>query len=181
MEKLTWSGWSDCEIVCLMRHSALAHFALKSVSTGLELSFRKTVLFLVFQMLHRSDTILSNFKRGLDTLNLANQFYTLWWGSDGVLMVIQLWSFASLQTWLTMGHLRKRCSTSSISIRQWGHNRSICSPLLRRTPLVGSDAWHNCQRKIFNLGMTCRCPNPTTFPRRENLLSSTHEQAKLLT
>jgi len=57
-----------------MRHSALARFALKSVITRFELSFQKTILFLVFQMLEMSDTILSNFKRGLDNLKLANSF-----------------------------------------------------------------------------------------------------------
>jgi len=48
VEKLRFGGWSDCVSLCLMRHSALAFFALKSVITGFEFSFQKNCIISCF-------------------------------------------------------------------------------------------------------------------------------------
>ena len=63
-----------CVSLVLMRHSALALFALKSVMVRFGILLQKILLLLDFQMLHRSATILSILTGGLDCLILSSQF-----------------------------------------------------------------------------------------------------------
>ena len=72
-------GCMICVSLFLMRHSALALFALKSVMTELGISLWKTLLFLDFQMLHMSTAILSILTSGLDCLILSSHCYIFNW------------------------------------------------------------------------------------------------------
>lgn len=56
----------------LIRHSALAFFALIKVLSGIVVSLRNTMLFLDFHMLHMSETSLSIRVVGVIVLDLDN-------------------------------------------------------------------------------------------------------------
>ena len=70
-------GWMDCVSLCLMRHSALAFFALINVTTGCGNSCQKIALLRVFQMLHKRATTLSNGPRPINARNFDGQVCTL--------------------------------------------------------------------------------------------------------
>jgi len=78
-----------CVSLFLMRHSTLALFTLKSVMTEFGISLRKILLFLDFQMLHRSATILSILITGLDCLTLSSHYCIFDWEIFGNLAVTQ--------------------------------------------------------------------------------------------
>ena len=140
-----------------MHHSALAFFTLINVTTGCGNSYWKTTLLRVFQMLHKSATNLSNGTRSIITRNLDNQLCTLSDETGDIVTGAQLWSFASCHTACAVGQWRNKCSISSMSALQRGQIRSICRPYFNRTPLVGSEVWHNCQRNTLSLGIISRC------------------------
>jgi len=79
VEWCSWHGWNDCDSLCLTCHSALARFACKRYMSGLDDSLRKTLLFLVFQRLQRSATILFIWMNGNECLKLESQFYIFIW------------------------------------------------------------------------------------------------------
>jgi len=57
-----------------MRHSALARFARKRDNPSLDGSLRNILLFLIFQILQSSATIISILMDGIDRLIIESQF-----------------------------------------------------------------------------------------------------------
>ena len=135
-----FGGWRDCVSLCLMRHSALAFFALINVTTGWGSSLRKTILFRIVQILHRSATILSNGTGEVDVRNLDNQDCILSDETTGSVIETQLCACASCHTARTTGHQRNKCSISSMLALQRGQMGSICSPRFNRVSRVGRNA-----------------------------------------
>jgi len=83
--------------LCLIRHSALVFFALINVLFGMSISFRNTMLLLIFHVLQSSETTLSNLITGVVVLALDNLCKMLFCVLDAKLWSIQLWETANLQ------------------------------------------------------------------------------------
>jgi len=148
MSLLTAEGWkfwvwgmnSMCELM-RTRHSTLACLALIEVRLGLGVSFRNTVLFRVFHILHNNAITWS-----MLILRLAFQLVdsicnTVSWGLNTIFVLSQLWEAAKHQHSCARVHHKNKWSISSISDWQKGRTGSIFNPCLFKVPLVGSNKW----------------------------------------
>jgi len=156
VELIGFGSWIECVRLCLMCHSAIAFLALINVIPGFGVSLWNTILFLIFYIPHSRTTNLSILiarPAALASLSICSIPIC---GSNWGFMLSQLWKTANLQQSCEIAHPKNKWVVSSIIMWQKGQWQSIGVPLWAKVPLVCTNAWQICQRKIFNFGITSK-------------------------
>jgi len=171
-----WSGFASWYLI---RHLTLVFLALISVLSGISVSLRNTMLFLVFHMLQMSETTLSIWIVGFVVLALDNLCRMLFCAPETKLWSIQLWETANLQHSCEIWQWIKRWPTSSLSVWQKGHRGSR---FMRTQGVLGRK---RCMAKlpleIFLILALCQVSKSNYIPILLDYQRKHHERPKSLT